>query len=141
MAFADNDTEFVEYPGIESHMTMVANTWIRQMHFPNAGNYMAGHKHTFNHTTLLAKGKFRVKVNGHITDYTAPQVVIIKAGLEHKIVALEDDSLAYCIHALHHGEKEEDIYDPDQVPLGVDMSKEATPFLQDMDNKGIIREA
>ena len=39
----------------------------------------------------------------------AKAISLIKAGVVHELVALEDDTLAHCIHAMRDGERVEDI--------------------------------
>lgn len=97
----------------------VANLFSRQMHFQKAGDLEHGHRHQFDHLTLLAKGSLRVTVNGKTTDFTAPHMIYIRAEHEHELVALEDDTVAYCIHALRNGNGIDDIVDPASVPAGV----------------------
>jgi quercetin dioxygenase-like cupin family protein len=84
------------------------------MHFEKAGDAEQGHAHAFDHMTLLAKGKLRVTINGEATEFTAPQMIFIKAELRHELVALSDNTVAYCIHALR--EATGDILSPDMVP-------------------------
>jgi len=99
--------------------SIVANTWVKQMHFVKAGDINEGHKHNFDHQTLLAKGSVKIKVNGEETDFVAPHIIFIGAGHEHEMVALEDDTIVFCIHALRDGDQVEDIIDPKDVPNGV----------------------
>lgn len=108
------------YP--ETKMSCVKNLWTRQMYFAKAGDANEGHIHNYDHTTLLAYGSVRVHVDGHITDFKAPQMIYIQAGKSHFIEALEDGTVAYCVHALRDANTEE-IIDPSQVPLGVDVTK------------------
>jgi len=98
----------------------VANLFSRQMHFKNARDLEHGHTHPFDHLTLLASGSLRVTVNGKTTDFKAPHMIYIKAEHEHELVALEDNTVAYCIHALRDGNGVDDIIDPAAIPLGVD---------------------
>ena len=100
----------------ESKISLVANTWVKQMSFVKAGDINAGHKHIFDHQTLLAKGKVKVTVNGKDSEFTAPTIIFIRAGFEHQIEALEDDTICYCIHAIRNGERVEDIIDPADIP-------------------------
>lgn len=100
-------------------ISIVANTWIKQMHFAKAGDINPGHKHLFDHQTLLGKGKIKVTVNGEDSEFTAPTIIFIVAGHEHIIEALEDDTICYCIHAIRDGERIEDIVDPKDIPNGV----------------------
>lgn len=97
----------------------VANLFSRMMHFAKAGDIEQGHTHNFDHLTLLAKGKLKVTVDGKVSEFTAPQMIYIKADKNHELVALEDDTLAYCIHALRTKDGS-DILDPAMIPAGVD---------------------
>jgi quercetin dioxygenase-like cupin family protein len=97
----------------------VANLFSKQMHFKKTGDMEQGHKHFFDHLTLLASGSLRVTVNGVATDFKAPHMIFIKAQHEHELVALEDDTVAFCIHALRKGDGVDDIIDPASIPAGV----------------------
>lgn len=103
----------------ESHMACVSNLWVRMMHFKKAGDQNEGHEHNFDHITLLAKGSVEVDVEGQKTVFKAPHLIYITAGKRHFLKALEDDTIASCLHALRTGEREEDILDPSMVPAGV----------------------
>lgn len=103
----------------EMKLSLVSNLWIKQMHFVKAGDMNDGHTHTFDHTTLLAKGKVRVNVDGVDTTFAAPAIIYIQKGKKHYLEALEDDVVAYCVHALRSGEREEDIIDPESIPGGI----------------------
>jgi len=100
-------------------ISLVANTWIKQMLFENVGDANEGHKHTFDHQTLLAYGAVRVTVNGKASEFSAPTIIFIKAGLDHHIEATQAGTVAYCVHAIRDGERIEDIIDPDDIPEGV----------------------
>ena len=108
------------YP--ETKMTCVKNLWTRQMYFNKAGDANEGHVHNYDHITLLAHGSVRVHVDDKTTDFKAPYMIYIQAGKSHFIEALEDGTVAYCVHALRDKDTEE-ILDPDQIPLGVDYFK------------------
>lgn len=97
----------------------VANLYSRMMHFVSAGNIEHGHTHQFDHLTLLAKGSLRVTVDGKSTDFIAPHMIYIRADKNHELIALVDDTVAYCIHALHSKETG-DILDPSMIPFGVE---------------------
>lgn len=88
------------------------------MYFAKAGDANEGHVHNYDHTTLLAYGSVRVHVNGQTTDFKAPQMIYIQAGKSHFIEALEDGTVAYCVHALRNKDTE-DIIDSSQIPMGV----------------------
>lgn len=103
-----------------THMACVSNLWVRLMTFEKAGDCNEGHVHNFDHITLLSKGSVEVDVEGHKTTFVAPHMIYIAAGKRHFLTALEDGTVASCLHALRSGEREEDILDPAMVPKGID---------------------
>lgn len=105
----------------------VANLFSRMMHFAKAGDIEIGHTHQFDHLTLLAKGKLKVTVEGVSTEFTAPHMIYIKADKVHELVALTDETVAYCIHALRDKENNE-ILDPSMIPAGVNPLSLAGPI-------------
>jgi quercetin dioxygenase-like cupin family protein len=88
------------------------------MHFEKAGDTEIGHTHQFDHLTLLAKGKIRVTVEGVASEFTAPQMIWIHKDKVHELVALVDNTVAYCIHALRD-KNDNEIIDPSMIPAGV----------------------
>jgi len=100
------------------HIGCVANLYSRMMHFRQAGDMEMGHTHQFDHLTLLAKGKLKVTVEGVATEFTAPHMIYIRADKVHELVALTDETVAYCIHALRDKDNN-DIIDPSMIPTGV----------------------
>lgn len=107
-----------EVLGPEIKIGLVSNVYARQMHFAKAGDTEFGHTHPFDHMTLLAKGALQVTVNGKVSSFKAPHILFIKAELEHELVALEDGTVAYCIHALREDNQTGDIVDPSMIPDG-----------------------
>lgn len=103
-----------------TNMACVSNLWIRQMHFVKAGDRNEGHTHNFDHITLLSKGSVEVDVEGQKTVFKAPHMIYIIKGKSHYLTALEDDTIASCVHALRTGDREEDILDPAMIPAGVE---------------------
>lgn len=103
-----------------SKIASVANLFSKMMHFEKAGDVEQGHVHQFDHLTLLAHGALKVTVDGVSTDFTAPHMIYIAKDKNHELVALEDNTVAYCIHALRDGNQVGDILDPAMVPKGVD---------------------
>ena len=106
----------MSYPEIK--ISLVSNVWTKMLHFAKANDFMDGHKHTFDHTTLLANGSVKVTVNGQESYYSAPAIIFIHADNQHDITAMEDNTVCFCIHAVRDGEKVEDIVDPKDVPKG-----------------------
>lgn len=88
------------------------------MHFVNAGDCEMPHSHCHDHLTLLTKGRIRVTVNGKTSEFSAPHMIYVQAEQLHTLTALEDDTIAHCIHALRDGDRVEDIIDPSMIPAG-----------------------
>ncbi len=109
------------------HIGCIANLYSRMMHFEKAGDVEIGHTHQFDHLTLLAKGKLQVTVDGKASEFTAPHMIYIHKDKVHELVALTDNTVAYCIHALRDKENN-DILDPSMIPTGVDPMTLAGPL-------------
>lgn len=95
------------------------NIWVRQ-NMLSKGEEAPGHEHYFDHVTLLAKGSVRVEVEGkEPKEFKSPTFIVIKKELIHKMTALEDDTVYYCVFALRNvnGEVVDDIYGPQHDPL------------------------
>jgi quercetin dioxygenase-like cupin family protein len=85
---------------IEEH-GFVGNVWVRQNWLIKAGDTAGGHSHFHDHVSLLVKGSVEVTVNGgKPKQFKAPTYIVIKKEHRHQIVALEDDTVFYCIFAL-----------------------------------------
>jgi quercetin dioxygenase-like cupin family protein len=98
---------------------LVANIYSRMMHFEKAGDIELGHTHQFDHLTLLACGSLKVTVEEKETEFKAPHMIYIHKNKNHELVALEDNTVAYCIHALRDQNTGE-IIDSDMIPDGVE---------------------
>jgi hypothetical protein len=96
------------------------NIWVRQNIFEKEGQSHPGHKHYFDHVTLLAKGKVKVEVEGYdAKEFEAPTFIVIKKEHEHKITALTDDALYYCVFALrdNDGNVVDEMFEDKHNPL------------------------
>ena len=104
------------------------NIWVRQNSILKKGEFFQGHKHHFDHVTLLVKGKILVEVDGYgPKKFEAPTFIIVKKDKMHKITALEDDVIYYCVFALRddNGEVIEPIYADKHNPLSADSKSES----------------
>lgn len=95
------------------------NIWVRQNVLSKAGNTFGGHKHHFDHVSLLTKGSVTVKVNGsEPKNFIAPTFIIIRKDHEHEFIALEDGVNWYCVFALRDLDGNiTDIYGENHDPL------------------------
>lgn len=112
----------------KTNLACVSNLWVRMMTFEKAGDCNEGHTHNYDHITLLSKGSVEVDVEGTKTTFMAPHMIFIAKGKKHFLTALEDGTVASCIHALRTGDREEDILDPSMVPDGVNPQSMARPL-------------
>jgi quercetin dioxygenase-like cupin family protein len=98
-------------------MGFFGNIWVRQRVLDNGQSY-EGHKHHFDHVTLLARGTVNVEVEGRSKQFSAPTFIIIRKEHEHKVTALCDNVLYFCVFALRDLDGEVlDMYSPDHDPL------------------------
>jgi hypothetical protein len=101
----------------EVKILSVSNVYCRLMNFKNKGDQEKGHYHSYDHGTLLAKGRLLVEVindEGAVVsskEFSAPTFIFIAKDTQHVLTALEDETLATCIHALRT--IDETIIDPD----------------------------
>ena|SRR5215472_622888 len=87
-------TEAVEFKTIDG-------MFIKQIHL--SGNQMMypQHAHQFDHSTLLARGKVVLWKEGVPSYFSAPSIIWIEKGIQHKFQTLTEDCLIYCLHNLH----------------------------------------
>jgi len=102
----------------EISLSCVSSVYVRQMTFRTAGDIEHGHAHKFDHQTLICKGSVKVITEGKETVFNAPHIVFIRKEKIHELVAMEDDTVCYCIHALRDGDDVCDIVPPESIPLG-----------------------
>lgn len=110
-------------------ISCVSNVFIKQMTFIKAGDIEQGHAHCFDHVTLLSAGSLRLHALGTSTDFKAPHHIFIKAGVVHELEALEDNTVAQCIHAIRDGDGVDDIIDPASLPVYCETMPESAKSL------------
>jgi len=111
------------------------NIWVRQNLVEKAGDIHPGHKHNFDHVSLLANGKVEVTVAGYPPkQFVAPTFIVIKKEHYHTFKALQDNTLWYCVYALRDIDGNvTDFYSGDNSPYGMADSPEHTK-MQDVIN-------
>ena len=95
-------------PSCKATVKTYGNIWTRELNLKK-GEAKAGHKHQFDHLHFLASGKVEIRVyNSQDKDktifkgiYTSPAWIKVPKNHFHDILALED-SLGYCIQAIHN---------------------------------------
>lgn len=84
----------------------ISNVYCRSMHFEKAGDIELGHCHTYDHGTLVSTGRLLVEMltdAGEVIsskEFTGPAFVFISKLCMHRLTALEDNTVAVCIHAM-----------------------------------------
>jgi len=101
----------------EIKLIACSNVYSRLMHFKRAGDIELGHRHSYNHATLISAGSVQVDILDEESNTTsskvfnAPTMIYISKDDFHKITALEDDTVCVCIHALRT--IDEELVEPD----------------------------
>lgn len=116
------------------------NIWVRQNLLEKAGHHMQGHKHNFDHVSLLTSGRVEVEVEGYPPkEFTAPTFIVIKKEHKHKFTALEDNTSWYCVFALRDVDGNvTDIYSGDNSPYGIAADDYWTP--ERLEEKTVIKD-
>lgn len=97
---------------VVTDLNVVDNVFVKLHHFLKAGDEIEGHAHTFDHITLISSGKVLMKHDNGEQEFKAPHLVVTPKGIVHKFIALEDNSVFCCIHAIRDGDGVDDIADP-----------------------------
>lgn len=108
----------MQQPNIK--ITHIHGLFTRMMSFENAGDTEVGHKHQFDHATLVAHGSVLVRCRGKETVFNAPQLIWIAAELEHELVAQEAGTVCVCLHTTESSKLVDYIVSPDMIPAGAE---------------------
>lgn len=78
------------------------NIFIRDHVFGRVGDGIPGHRHTFDHTSIVFTGAVHVRAtlpDGTIVerDFRAPAHFLVRADTEHEIRALEPNTQFWCV--------------------------------------------
>lgn len=76
------------------------NIFVRTQDPMKAGDVVEGHKHNFDHVTYVSLGSFRIERGDEFVEVRQGELpVLIRAGVKHKLTALEDGSVYHCIYS------------------------------------------
>lgn len=108
--------------GPEIKISCLSNVYVRRMLFREKNIVELGHRHPYDHASLVASGSVLVQVyddaSGKLLDpveYQAPAMIMIQKGVAHQITSLEDNTTVCCIHALR--DETETIIEPNMIPI------------------------
>lgn len=110
---------------------IVANVFIKTIHFVEAGDFIKGPVHIFDSITLLASGKVLLKHDSGEQEFVAPHAIFLPKGLAHQFNALSDNTVISYIHAIRNGDNIEDIADPNITPEQIYELIKKYPIAQD----------
>jgi hypothetical protein len=100
----------------QEELGFFGNVWVRSNHLEKAGDFVKGHKHKYDHVSLLAKGKVQVQIGDLEPQvFNAPIFIVIRKEYVHKITALEDDTIWYCVFAMRRIDGE--VVDMDEMEI------------------------
>lgn len=110
----------------------LGNIGIYMMDFKRAGDEHVGYPHTYAHPSIVARGAADVISNGIVDTFDEKNrpIAAIAPGVQHHIVAKEDNTRWLCVHAFFQKDNPGDIIDPDMVPKGTPPWTLAMPLLQ-----------
>jgi hypothetical protein len=104
-----------------TELGMFGNIWVRQNFIEKAGKTNGGgHKHKFDHVSLLSQGSVEVEIEGYPPkQFTAPTFIVVRKEHNHKFTALTDNVMWYCVFAMRDldGEPLEDLYGVEHDPM------------------------
>ena len=95
----------------ESTFDIVEQVWMHKVQMNKVGDTKPGHAHKFPHVTLVAKGSVQiveVDLDGTETvvgEAGIDEKILVPEGIGHKLIALEDNTITYCIEQLPTREK------------------------------------
>lgn len=87
-------------------LTIVGPIGIRQHVLEHVCNESVGHKHNYDHTTIIIRGRVKVTysyekdgviVEGESREFGQGEAIFIKANVNHTIKALEDNTVYHCV--------------------------------------------
>lgn len=91
------DIDATDVP-VEHHFG--GGAYAKRVDLKKAGTTLLGHRHKYDHLSILARGSVLLTVDGESAEYHAPACLTISAGKHHELVSLEPDTVWFCVHAI-----------------------------------------
>jgi quercetin dioxygenase-like cupin family protein len=115
---------------VKNDIQIVDNVFVKMFHVTDIGDKIAGHAHTFDHITLLAKGHVIMRANGVEKQHLAPKLLVTPKGVVHEFEALVPGCILCCVHAIRDGDTEEDVAPPDITEEQAKLFMEQFPLVK-----------
>jgi hypothetical protein len=78
---------------------LAGGIFLKSTHFRHAGMIAPQHAHRYDHISYIAAGAVGVEVDGvALGEFSAPDSIVIKAGVMHLFTTLMPDTVVLCIH-------------------------------------------
>ena len=113
-------------------LKLVDNVFVKMMHLKAIGDIHSGHAHLFDHITLLATGSVNMKHDKGEEIFTAPQLIVTPKGITHEFIAITNDVLLCCIHAIRDGSTVDDVAEQTITPEQARELLSKFPLIQDV---------
>ena len=98
---------------VNKDIKIVDNVFVKMFHMSEIGDKIGGHAHTFDHITLLAKGRVMMRAKGAEKEHVAPKLIVTPKSVVHEFESLDKGCILCCVHAIRDGDTEEDVAPPD----------------------------
>lgn len=95
------------HPEVSSvEIKMADGIFVKSMHCHERLTLIPQHAHSYDHLSMLARGRVMVwKDDECLGEFVAPVGIFIAARAKHKFITLEPDTLIYCIHNIKDAEE------------------------------------
>jgi quercetin dioxygenase-like cupin family protein len=116
---------------IEIDNKIVDNVFVKMFFLKDVGDKITGHAHTFDHITLLARGRVLMKAGSTEKEHEAPKLIVTPKGMVHEFEAIDKNCILCCVHAIRDGDGEEDVAPPDITEEQAKLFMEQFPLIQE----------
>ena len=99
-----------------SEHTIAQNVFIKRMIFVHKSDSNLFHKHAYDHLTVLSAGALEIRCDNRVGRFRAPHLFLTPKDGVHQFVALEDQTIVSCIHALRDPDGDNEIVSPKISP-------------------------
>jgi len=116
---------------VQNEVKIVDNVFVKMFYLEQMGDKITGHAHTFDHITLLAKGRVMMVAGDVEKEHVAPKLIVTPKGVVHQFHALDRGCILCCVHAIRDGDDESDVAPPDITEEQAKLFMEQFPLTQE----------
>lgn len=104
----------IDQVDVQAHF-FVGGVYLKQVLIPE-GHHVVTHKHQYDHASVLGSGCAIVICDDEQKTYYAPDVIEIKAGVAHEVIAVNGPVSWFCIHSLYNIQ-DQTLWHPDKIDV------------------------